>query len=434
MASLATSGMRVAGDLDATWADQQYFAVLGISLVFLNVFTFLYHFSGSTAFNAFGNAIGIALIAYSIRAIFRSQRHDAASRSFLLSAFTMISLSVIFNWAVASVVVALKYLSIYIFYCAGRACGGRIRPIELYCMCALAALPIIFLPTGSSKAFANESFFDEVFAYLPNANTAVLYFSALLFVAAQQYGNRVIPLQFLNAVLMNKVGAVLATAVAVCVWIAFPLRRESIAGFILVAICGFIAFALGAFDRMIAMFDNLVLVFDMGHAASTMSYKELVQLTKSTDVSAFFRIIHWSNIWDLYSSQGILTLIFGYGAGQTAPLTYAELVPHNDYIRILAEYGFINLIVFVIFLLHIHKTLTTGATKVLFVVLCIYFFSENLLDNFTSMALYFAYAGRLASASNRELSQAQSKRLAVMRIATERRKEAEIGDGQIVRG
>ena len=108
-------------------------------------------------------------------------------------------------------------------------------------------------------------------------------------------------------------------------------------------------------------------------------------------------MIDWINIWDLYTNNGVLTLLFGYGAGQTALLTYSALVPHNDYLRILAEYGVFNLIVFVLFLLHVRSELTSGATKVLFLVLCIYFFSENLLDNFTSMALYFAYAGRVTA-------------------------------------
>ena len=92
-----------------------------------------------------------------------------------------------------------------------------------------------------------------------------------------------------------------------------------------------------------------------------------------------------------------VTWLFGYGPGQTVPLSYAGLVPHNDYLRILVEYGPINLLIFVSFLLHIRAALTIGAAKVLFVVLCIYFFSENLFDNFTSMALFFAFAGRMTS-------------------------------------
>jgi hypothetical protein len=148
---------------------------------------------------------------------------------------------------------------------------------------------------------------------------------------------------------------------------------------------------------------------------SSMSFAKLVQLTGSTDLSAFFRLIHWSNVLDLYSTGGIGTLLFGYGAGQTAILTYAALVPHNDYLRILAEYGPFNLIIFVSFLLYIRSGLTTGATKVLFVVLCIYFFSENLLDNFTSMAIYFAYAGRFTASASRPVLKAVPKRELVVR-------------------
>ncbi|MBN9002871.1 MAG: hypothetical protein J0H75_12690, partial [Rhizobiales bacterium] len=55
------------------------------------------------------------------------------------------------------------------------------------------------------------------------------------------------------------------------------------------------------------------------------------------------------------------------------------------------------LAIFVGFLVHIRGALKTAPARVLFVVLCIYFFSENLLDSFTSMTLFFAYAGRMAA-------------------------------------
>jgi O-antigen ligase len=128
-----------------------------------------------------------------------------------------------------------------------------------------------------------------------------------------------------------------------------------------------------------------------------MSYKNLVLLTGSTDLSGFFRLIHWTNIWDLYSSGSIGTWIFGYGPGETPALTYAGMVPHNDYLRILVEYGPLNLVIFVCFLAHVRAELTMDAAKILFVVLCIYFLSENLLDSFTSMTLFFAYAGRMTA-------------------------------------
>jgi hypothetical protein len=240
MVVATTSRGRLVKNSEATGIDRQYFAVFGLSLVSLNILTFLYHLSALSIFNIVSNAISITLIVYSIRTILRAPRADAASRIFLLAAVVMTVLSLICNSKVASVADGLKYLSIYVFYAAGRACGGQIRPIELRCVYALGALPLIFLVTSSSKVFAGESFFSEVFAYLPNANTAVLYFSALLFAVAQLYGDRIILFQFVNALLMNRIGAVLSTVVAVCLWIAFPLRRESIIGFFVVGGAGLI--------------------------------------------------------------------------------------------------------------------------------------------------------------------------------------------------
>jgi len=364
----------------------------------LNLFTFLYHLSGSAVFNAAVNGVGIALIGYSVIALFISRSSDINGVLYLSAACTMVALSVIVNLTATSPTDVLKYLSLYVFYAVGRACGGEIRPFEVRCIYVLAALPILFLLVGTSKINDHHGL-----SYFPNANTAVLFFSALLFAVAQSWGNRAILLQFLNAALMNKIGAAMATALAVLLWILFPLRKESIIALLLVALCVVVAFFFGAFDRALAVYDSVAYVFMNvpAHSVASMSYRELVQITGTTDLSAFFRIIHWSNILDLYTREGLGVLLFGYGAGQMVLQTYAALAPHNDYLRILAEYGPFNLAIFVLFLAHILMSLKKGAPRVLFIVLCTYFFSENLLDNFTSMALYFAYAGRFSVASNR---------------------------------
>lgn len=394
-----------------------YFPTLMICLVILNVFTFLYHFTGSTLFNVISNFVGISLLGFSLYVIVHHGEAARTAKTFLLIACALITSSVLFNFSVASTTDALKYLAIYILYAAGRSCGGSIRPIEMRSLYLLLALPLLFRLVGTSKPFAIESFASEVFAYFPNANTGVLYFSALLFAAAQQYGDKVILLQLVNAVLMNRMGAVVATMVAVVSWIMFPLRLQSLVALVVIGIGGAFAYAFGAFDRVMTNIDNLMLVGSIDpRSVASMSYGKLVQLTGSTDLSSFFRLIHWANIWDLYTNEGFLTLLFGYGAGQTPYLTYAALVPHNDYLRILAEYGGLNLIVFVAFLLHVRSELTSGATKVLFLVLCIYFFSENLLDNFTSMALYFAYSGRVASVAHQPEAETEAEQAGPRRV------------------
>jgi hypothetical protein len=399
MSSLTLDTTRQSGSAVASRRDGPFFSVLCGSLVVQSLFTFIYHLSGSPAFYAISNTVAIVLIGYALVAVLRSERDGSASRTFLLVSAVATLLSVICNATHTSMTDVPKYLSLYIFYAAGRCNRTLFRTVELYCLYALAALPIAFMAVGTSKIWGWE---DEPFGYLPNANTAVLHFCALLFAAAPVFGNRVILLQLLNAALMNKIGAMVATVIAICMWVAVPLRRESIistaAILIPVLTLGVVAFLFGAFDRAITALDGLAFALNIGpRSVVSMSYQDLVLLTGSTDLSGFFRLIHWTNIWDIYSNGGIGTWIFGYGPGETSALTYSGLLPHNDYLRILVEFGAVNFVVFVCFLAHVRAALTSGTAKVLFVVLCIYFFSENLLDSFTSMALFFAYAGRMAA-------------------------------------
>jgi hypothetical protein len=321
---------------------------------------------------------------------------------FLAAACLFTVLSIAFNWSHASVTDGIKYLSIYIFYAAGQAYAAPYRPVETRYICFLAILPLVFLiAVGDSRVpdlVANN--IGNTFSYFANANVATLFFSALIFALSDWLKARAIFLQFLNAVLMSKVGVAVATVVAICLWIAIPLRKESVIGLTVFVAVSAIAFWLGAFDRATTLLGSMSLLVELGpEVVSRMSFGKLVQLTGTTDLSGFFRVIHWANIWDIYSSGGLATLLFGYGIGQTPYLTVLQFVPHNDYLRILAEYGPFNLIVFVGFLAHVLFNLKMGHSKVLFLVLLVYYFSENLIDHFVSMTLYFTYAGRFSGIS-----------------------------------
>jgi hypothetical protein len=401
MSSLTLDTTRRSGSAIASRSAGPFFSVLCGSLVVQSLFTFMYHLSGSPALYAISNTVAVALIGYALVAVLRSKRDGSASITFLVISAVATLLSVIANAGNTSIPDVLKYLSLYIFYAAGCCNRTPLRSIELYCLYILAALPIAFMAVGTSKIWEWDVA-GVPFGYLPNANIAVLHFSALLFAASPVFGNRAILLQLLNAALMNKIGAIVATVIAICTWVAIPLRRESLLSAVAiltpVLILGGVAYLFGAFDRAITAFDGLVFALNIDpRSVVSMSYHDLVLLTGSTDLSGFFRLIHWTNIWDIYSSGGIGTWIFGYGPGETPALTYAGMVPHNDYLRIFVEYGPINLVIFVCFLAHARSALTSGAAKTLFVVLCIYFFSENLLDTFTSMTLFFAYAGRMTA-------------------------------------
>jgi hypothetical protein len=391
-------------------ANPQYFTTILASISVISVLTFFYHLLNSPIFNTFSNAVSIAVIAYAIFSVLRSEHNSTINIFYIAAAGAFTVMSIAFNLFNASITEGIKYLSIYIFYAAGYASAAKFRPVETRYVCFLAALPIFFyLAFGDSRVpdfIQNNG--TNIFSYFANANVATLYFSALIFALAERLGGRAIFLQFLNVALMNKIGAAVATAVAIGLWILVPLRKESVIALMIFILVAIIAVWAGAFDRAFATLESMNLLVELGpDYVSQMSFKQLVILTGTTDLSGFFRVIHWYNIWDIYSSSGPGTLLFGYGIGQTPNLTVLKFIPHNDYLRILAEYGPLNLIVFVCFLLHVLLNLKTGLTKVLFMVLLIYYFSENLIDHFASMALYFTYAGRFSAMSgNDELAKA----------------------------
>jgi len=375
-------------------AANQFFLVMVIGLVAMNVLTFGYHATGATVLNGVSNMCSLLLVAYSIVVIFTSRADNGFHKTLAAMACAFAGLSFLANVSVASIPDTLKYVSIFTFYLAGQTAPGRIGTGEKRCIYVLGTLPLLFMLTGGTKIYVGREYPDVV-SYFPNSNTAALYFSALFFALSPWLGNKVLVLQFMNALLMNRVGPALATIVSIGMWSVFPLRKEVVAAFIAIGIGGIGAYSFGALDRLMTGLDSIALICNLGPSTiARTSYKQLVIMTGTTDLSAFFRIIHWSNIWDLYTSQGIGVILFGYGSGQTGYIANAPMPPHNDYLRILAEYGLFSCAIFVVFVATILASLKQQAPRILFTVLLIYFISENLVDNFTSMALFFAYAGR----------------------------------------
>ena len=227
MAYLTDSNVRFSRSADES-TNPQYFITILAGIALINVLTFFYHLLNSGLFNTLSNAACIALIAYAAFSVIRSRRNGATNAFYLATAATSTLLSVIFNWSDATIVEAIKYLSIYIFYAAGQACAAKFRPIEIWYVCFLAALPIFFLLAFGDSRVPDfiQSNLGNTFSYFANPNVATLYFSALVFTLAERLGGRAIFLQFLNVALMNKIGVAVATVAAIGLWITVPLRKE----------------------------------------------------------------------------------------------------------------------------------------------------------------------------------------------------------------
>jgi hypothetical protein len=378
---------------------KQFFLVTCLGLVFMNFLTFAYHLTGSNLFNVISNAMSLLLITYSLFLVLISGKGNGLYKVLLVLTCVFIGMSYMANVGSFEIPDALKYVSLYSFFVAGRTVPGRVRLAEKRSIYVLAALPLIFKLIGETKVYTGVEY-PDVFSYFPNTNTAALYFSALFFALTPWFGNRVLVLQFVNAAVMNRVGPALATIISVGLWSMFPLRLQVLVVLFLLGLGCLVAYELGALDRLLTGLNSISLIWTLGPSTVVrMPTRELIELTGSTDMSAFFRITHWTNIWDIYSSQQIGGILFGYGAGQTGVLTVLPLPPHNDYLRVLAEYGLLNFLIFVPFVLSIALSIKQPAARTIFTVLLIYFLSENLLDNFTSMALFFSNAGRFTAGS-----------------------------------
>ena len=375
----------------------QFFLITCVGLAIMNFLTFAYHLTGSNLFNVISNAVSLLLIAYSFYLVLIAGKGSTFYVVLLVLSCAFVGASCLANVGSFEMAAALKYLSLYSFFVAGRSVPGRFRRSEKRCLYALIALPLLFKLIGETKIYTGFEY-PDVFSYFPNTNTAALYFSAVFFALSPWYGNKVLVLQFVNAAVMNRVGPAMATILSFGIWSIFPLRMQVFVAFFLLGIGCLLAFELGALDRFVTGLNAIALIWNLGPSTiARMPAKQLIELTGSTDMSAFFRITHWSNIWAIYSSQGLGGILFGYGANQTGVLTVLPLPPHNDYLRVMAEYGLLNLLLFVPFVLSIALSIRQQAARILFTVLLIYFFSENLLDNFTSMVLFFSYAGRFTS-------------------------------------
>ena len=375
----------------------QFFLITCIGLLLVNFLTFSYHLTGSDLFNVISNAVSLLLIAFSFYLVLVAGTGSTFYVVLLVLSCAFVGASCLANTGSFELAAALKYVSLYSFFVAGRSVSGRFRRSEKRCLYALIALPLLFKFIGETKIYTGVEY-PDVFSYFPNTNTAALYFSAVLFALSPWYGNKVLALQFVNAAVMNRVGPAMATVISFGIWSVFPLRGQVFVAFFLLAIGSLLAFELGALDRFVTGLNAIALILDLGPSTvARMPAKQLIELTGTTDMSAFFRITHWTNIWAIYSSQGLGGILLGYGANQTGVLTVLPLPPHNDYLRVMAEYGLLNLLVFVPFVLCIALSIRQQAARILFTVLLIYFFSENLLDNFTSMVLFFSNAGRFTT-------------------------------------
>jgi hypothetical protein len=133
--------------------------------------------------------------------------------------------------------------------------------------------------------------------------------------------------------------------------------------------------------------------------------------------SGIWRVAHWRRTVTTYLDGTLLENLVGYGLG-SSPRMMGKL-PHNEYLRMLFEQGAIGLF---LFLFCWRRVIATAPAHVRYVglIVSIYSFSENNLDNYPFMALFvLCLSARAAAATVLAPSPERDQRVAIWNPAVQ---------------
>lgn len=153
---------------------------------------------------------------------------------------------------------------------------------------------------------------------------------------------------------------------------------------------------LGAYSRLQPVIDSVQLIWVGKIDVAAVSYADLVRMLQTTDLSFIFRLKHWSELWSIYQAATPYEWLFGLGIGSSVRMSSMHLVPHNDYVRYLFECGAVTLLGFVWLLGATLRHVGRNWEAVPLLAVTFYFLSENLINNYLAMSIFFYSAGALA--------------------------------------
>jgi hypothetical protein len=293
----------------------------------------------------------------------------------------------------------IKFIFIFLIFFIAKYGLNRYKKIDH----KLFFVPMLFFPLMCFCVYMYDTLIKHEATnpvlFFSNRNNAIAYTFVCIFVLStftKTIKNGVLA-TLIVTIFYGTLGALLAFIVA----FSFTMFKWSLSAASKVLALLFFVFLmffyldLEIFKRISIAINGLISFFELYSLSDLKHVKfgEIVAMQDgSDDVSMFFRLKHWGEIlailMDDYSN-----LIFGWGMGASVELTSMSLVPHNDWLRVFFELGIFNFLSFtllnaVIFIkLRGHDQFLAA----LFLTLCIYMFSENLINNFLITSfLYFS--------------------------------------------
>jgi hypothetical protein len=263
---------------------------------------------------------------------------------------------------------------------------------------ALVVLPLLVLLVQVAQA--GVEFLDlrgaSIFA---NRNNAGLYAITLLglYMVLAEKPIRSIFLFVAVGIMFGTLGLLFAVIIALMALVATLRDFLILCSLIALCIIGYFVFPeVLPFSRITPVVDSVKFLLEGRINLFTVTFAELVLLLRTSDLSFLFRLKHWVDLFSIFSDGSAYNWLFGFGIGSSVRFSEMGLVPHNDYVRYLFEFGLVTLAGFVSILVITLRRCGRRWETIPLLTVIIYFFSENLITNYTAMAFFYFAAGALS--------------------------------------
>jgi hypothetical protein len=319
----------------------------------------------------------------------------------------MLLISLIINLNHTKISFSIKYFGIFVFFLVGYIINIKQEFIlNEYQKQKKVILLIILIPL---IIFLFESFIlhiKESSSLFVNRNNAVLFGIISSYFILLFYKRILLFFVFIysNIIIYTTLGALLASVASyILIYLSNispkKLFKILFALFILIIISYYLYnySNLHIVERLKSTVKGFVILFsyDSIEAMSKISYGQMASQVGSGDLSFLFRIKHWFNIILVNNNSDFIYWLFGHGNDSIITLTKAELRAHNDYIRLMFEVGFLYVVTFIMFNFYLVKKIGLNIYALPFLIVLMYFFTENLIDNFLAMSLLYYFVGMI---------------------------------------
>lgn len=315
--------------------------------------------------------------------------------SFLILSIFLI-LSFIISYKTANYVNLLKYMGYVAVFFYGKKCSSYNKLIiKRYILFLLIAVPLLLV-----------LIFDHTprrTLFFPNSNNFTYWgicVSLFYYVVSIKDKKR-----FIRSLLILGSYLAVGTSLGILVGLigAIMIINRKNLRLILVAILFFTILLLLIFDTDIPLFlrlKNQILVIsslslnDWIHLGDLNMYEvqknlNLSEISRDDNTSALWRFQHWAFIITEFLRHWYYSIIIGLGDGYSNSLS--GFPPHNDFLRVFAEYGLIVFFIIVNWLKKLFKYISHDRSFYFILTIFIYHFTENLVETFhANCFLYFS--------------------------------------------